>query len=291
MFWSPVRPAATTIMPSNRRQRIRPRAGRGFGLSGRAVAVSRRAVRAASRPANCRRTAFVGFLQNHDQVGNTPFGTRIAARAKRPRCTPRSRSCCCRRKSRCCSWARNGRAESPFSSSAISARAARRGARRDAAASSRIFPSSTSPRRASTSPTRPPYVDLRCFAARLVEAPRARSRPLGLRGIAMLRRSGDARSCRGLAASRRAGAASCALAATAAGAWRLGDGARLAAARQFRRRARRAAARPSSAGPAALRSGGRAPADSLPPSSRRRSCCARCAGHEPARRTRALSPG
>jgi malto-oligosyltrehalose trehalohydrolase len=27
-------------------------------------------------------TAFVGFMQNHDQVGNHPFGTRIAARAK-----------------------------------------------------------------------------------------------------------------------------------------------------------------------------------------------------------------
>ena len=27
-------------------------------------------------------TAFVGFLQNHDQVGNQPFGTRIAARAE-----------------------------------------------------------------------------------------------------------------------------------------------------------------------------------------------------------------
>jgi maltooligosyltrehalose trehalohydrolase len=27
-------------------------------------------------------TAFVGFLQNHDQVGNHPFGTRIAARAE-----------------------------------------------------------------------------------------------------------------------------------------------------------------------------------------------------------------
>jgi len=26
-------------------------------------------------------TAFIAFLQNHDQIGNTPFGTRIAARA------------------------------------------------------------------------------------------------------------------------------------------------------------------------------------------------------------------
>jgi maltooligosyltrehalose trehalohydrolase len=29
-------------------------------------------------------TAFVGFMQNHDQVGNHPFGTRIAARAEEP---------------------------------------------------------------------------------------------------------------------------------------------------------------------------------------------------------------
>ena len=29
-------------------------------------------------------TAFVSFLQNHDQIGNTPFGTRIEARAPEP---------------------------------------------------------------------------------------------------------------------------------------------------------------------------------------------------------------
>jgi maltooligosyltrehalose trehalohydrolase len=29
-------------------------------------------------------TAFVSFLQNHDQIGNTPFGTRIEARASEP---------------------------------------------------------------------------------------------------------------------------------------------------------------------------------------------------------------
>jgi malto-oligosyltrehalose trehalohydrolase len=29
-------------------------------------------------------TAFVSFLQNHDQIGNTPFGTRISARAAEP---------------------------------------------------------------------------------------------------------------------------------------------------------------------------------------------------------------
>ena len=29
-------------------------------------------------------TAFVAFLQNHDQIGNHPFGTRLAARAREP---------------------------------------------------------------------------------------------------------------------------------------------------------------------------------------------------------------
>ena len=50
-------------------------------LSGRALALSRRRSRAASRRADLPPTAFVSFLQNHDQIGNTPFGKRIAANA------------------------------------------------------------------------------------------------------------------------------------------------------------------------------------------------------------------
>ena len=55
--------------------------GRGLGLSGGAFAVSRRKPRG-EPSGELPPTAFVGFLQNHDQVGNHPFGTRIAARAE-----------------------------------------------------------------------------------------------------------------------------------------------------------------------------------------------------------------
>ena len=55
---------------------------------------------------------------------------------------PRSRSCCCRRKSRSCSWARNGRARGRFCSSAISSRSWPRRCARDAGANSRNSPSS-----------------------------------------------------------------------------------------------------------------------------------------------------
>jgi maltooligosyltrehalose trehalohydrolase len=37
-----------------------------------------------AEPAGLPTTAFIGFLQNHDQIGNTPFGTRLAARAPEP---------------------------------------------------------------------------------------------------------------------------------------------------------------------------------------------------------------
>ena len=70
-------------------------------------------------------TAFVGFLQNHDQVGNHPSGRGSRRAQKKPHCTRQSRSFCCRRKSRCCSWARNGRASGHSHSSAISSRALR----------------------------------------------------------------------------------------------------------------------------------------------------------------------
>ena len=52
----------------------------GFDFQGEASPY--RGARARGEPsAGLPATAFVGFLQNHDQVGNTPFGTRIAARA------------------------------------------------------------------------------------------------------------------------------------------------------------------------------------------------------------------
>jgi (1->4)-alpha-D-glucan 1-alpha-D-glucosylmutase len=77
-----------------RRSRGRARAlpGRGLRLPGRALALSRRAARG-EPSATCRRTAFVSFLQNHDQVGNRAFGERIgAARAPRQPCARRPRS-------------------------------------------------------------------------------------------------------------------------------------------------------------------------------------------------------
>ena len=39
--------------------------------------------RVASRPAMLPPTAFISFLQNHDQIGNTPFGERITSRRAR----------------------------------------------------------------------------------------------------------------------------------------------------------------------------------------------------------------
>ena len=48
-------------------------------LPGRALALSRRASRAARRAPRCRPTAFVSFLQNHDQVGNRALGERLPA--------------------------------------------------------------------------------------------------------------------------------------------------------------------------------------------------------------------
>ena len=68
----------------------------------------------------------------------------------------RSRSCCCRRRSRCCSWARNGRARGRSCSSAISSRSWPRRCGRVGGASSRNSPSSARRRRRTASPTRRP---------------------------------------------------------------------------------------------------------------------------------------
>ena len=99
----------------------RPRSGGGLRVPGRGHALSRRAARRAQRAA-CRPTAFVAFIQNHDQVGNRAFGERIDChRADPRRCAPSRRCTCCCRRSRCCSWARNGPLRSLSRSSAISA--------------------------------------------------------------------------------------------------------------------------------------------------------------------------
>ena len=64
-----------------------------FHLSGRAVAASRRqAARHAS--ADLPPTAFVLFLQNHDQIGNRAFGERLTRSPNPRRSKPRSRCSC-----------------------------------------------------------------------------------------------------------------------------------------------------------------------------------------------------
>ena len=66
-------------------------------------------------------TAFVSFLQNHDQIGNRAFGERLAGWRRRRPCGPGWRCCCWRRRRRCCSWARSGHRRSRSCSSATSA--------------------------------------------------------------------------------------------------------------------------------------------------------------------------
>ena len=84
-------------------------------------------------------TAFIDFLQNHDQVGNRAL-RRAADDAcrRRPRSRPARRCCCSARMCRCCSWARNGVLphRSPISaiSTASSARRSAPGGRREFAA-------------------------------------------------------------------------------------------------------------------------------------------------------------
>jgi maltooligosyltrehalose trehalohydrolase len=66
-------------------------------------------------------TAFINFVQNHDQIGNRALGDRLESAAGRAPSKRRSRCCCCRRRFPCCSWARNGARRRPSRSSAISA--------------------------------------------------------------------------------------------------------------------------------------------------------------------------
>ena len=82
MCWRPGGPAAiTATMPRSRSRMLGRALVERLCLSGRALALSRRRSRAASRRAICRRPPLSSFLQNHDQIGNTPFGERITADA------------------------------------------------------------------------------------------------------------------------------------------------------------------------------------------------------------------
>ena len=93
-------------------------AGLRLCLSGRTIGISRRR-RAANRAASCRRSAFINFLQNHDQIGNRAARRPARSNATPRRSRPRSPFCCWRLPSRCCSWVRNGARGRPFRSFAI----------------------------------------------------------------------------------------------------------------------------------------------------------------------------
>ncbi len=65
-------------------------------------------------------SAFVTFLQNHDQVGNRALGERLSHLAEPDRLALARAACCSARRSRCCGWARNGRPRRRSCSSSIS---------------------------------------------------------------------------------------------------------------------------------------------------------------------------
>ncbi len=110
--------ATTSTMPSEPLHLLGARAGRGLRLSRASLRRCATALRAASRAAQLPPLAFVNFLQNHDQVGNRALGERIAALAPNRAAHAALRAlvpaCCCRRRCRCCSWARNSRPRTPF---------------------------------------------------------------------------------------------------------------------------------------------------------------------------------
>ena len=103
-------------------------------------------------------TAFIAFIQNHDQVGNRAFGERITAIANPRPCAPSPRCTCCCRRCRCCSWAKNGRASQPFpffcDFGGELADAVRKGRRKEFAK----FPEFKDEKVGSASPTRRPRI-------------------------------------------------------------------------------------------------------------------------------------
>ena len=100
--------------------RHRARAGSGFVYQGEASA--HRGGQLRGEPSGeLAPTAFVNFLQNHDQIGNRALGDRLEsiaqARGDRSRAGDHLAGAV---PSRCCSWARNGARKRRFRSSAIS---------------------------------------------------------------------------------------------------------------------------------------------------------------------------
>ena len=98
-------------------------------------------------------TAFVLFLQNHDQIGNRAFGERLTVLTAPARWRRRSRCCCLSRKSRCCSWVRRMR---PYALPVLHRPSGTGEAVRDRAAATNSpgLPISPTRRSASASPTR-----------------------------------------------------------------------------------------------------------------------------------------
>ena len=115
--------ATTSTTPTRPLKHARPRA-RPRASPTRARSSPHRGGRARGEPtAALPLTAFVSFLQNHDQIGNRAFGERLTVLAEPPSAAPRrSRSCCSRLRRRCCSWARNSARPRRSCSSATSSR-------------------------------------------------------------------------------------------------------------------------------------------------------------------------
>ncbi len=140
---------------------------------------------------------------------------------------PGRRSCCCRRKSRCCSWARNGRAGDLSHFSAISVPISAKRCARGGAANSPIFPSFRTRPRASASPTRPMPRHSRCRGSTGPNLNR-QTMPAGLPDIGRCWKSVGERSCRGLSECRPSPAGiECRGPQAVSVEWQLGDRSRL----------------------------------------------------------------
>ena len=112
---SPARRTATTRTTRESACHALPLPRGGLRLPGRELRARGR--RARGEPsAHLPPTAFVNFLQNHDQIGNRAFGERLSHTrdATKRRCARRRPCCCWRPRRPCCSWARSGRRREPF---------------------------------------------------------------------------------------------------------------------------------------------------------------------------------
>ena len=188
--------------------------------------------RAASLPPNCRRRLLSPFCRTTTRSAITPSARGSRRTRPRRRCMPPSRSSCCRRRSRCCSWARSGRAGGRSPSSAISSPGSPTPCATGGAANSPASRNSAMRPPARASPTRPRKRPSRCRGS--TGASWNEPHALWLLVIGVARHPG----ARDRAAARRhAGlcqplSGGCAIGVAVE--WRLGDGSRLLLC-QFRR--------------------------------------------------------